>query len=240
MKNILIVLSLALCSTAVSAANVSWKIQGVINAGASGTLLDQIWGGGAISQNDTFEILLTFNDTSPGTPSGNDGVNYQSAIQSLQLRINGHSAYLTVGGSGWPNDGKADEREISLFNDGTEVVDGYIQDSFNIVNVDRMESRYAPGANRHEYLSLVFTDRRLLAEGANMLSSTDLTSVAPGDPLKANYSKQMYFGVTDTAVGGVQVRGTVTSISAIPIPAAVWLFGSALAGLGWIRRKQSS
>jgi len=30
------------------------------------------------------------------------------------------------------------------------------------------------------------------------------------------------------------------SVSAIPIPAAVWLFGSALAGLGWIRRKTTT
>jgi len=29
------------------------------------------------------------------------------------------------------------------------------------------------------------------------------------------------------------------TISAVPIPAAVWLFGSALAGLGWVKRKQS-
>jgi hypothetical protein len=28
-------------------------------------------------------------------------------------------------------------------------------------------------------------------------------------------------------------------VSAVPIPAAVWLFGSALAGLGWFRRKNS-
>ena len=33
--------------------------------------------------------------------------------------------------------------------------------------------------------------------------------------------------------------GTVTA-SAVPVPAAVWLFGSALAGLGWVRRKQSA
>ncbi len=26
----------------------------------------------------------------------------------------------------------------------------------------------------------------------------------------------------------------------IPIPGAVWLFGSALAGLGWLRRKQTA
>jgi len=32
------------------------------------------------------------------------------------------------------------------------------------------------------------------------------------------------------------VSGTV---SAVPVPAAVWLFGSALAGLGWLRRKRS-
>lgn len=28
------------------------------------------------------------------------------------------------------------------------------------------------------------------------------------------------------------------NVSAVPIPAAVWLFGSALAGLGWLRRKR--
>ena len=28
-------------------------------------------------------------------------------------------------------------------------------------------------------------------------------------------------------------------IAAVPVPAAVWLFGSALAGLGWMRRRQS-
>jgi hypothetical protein len=29
-------------------------------------------------------------------------------------------------------------------------------------------------------------------------------------------------------------------LTLVPIPAAVWLFGSALAGLGWLRRKQTS
>jgi hypothetical protein len=30
------------------------------------------------------------------------------------------------------------------------------------------------------------------------------------------------------------------SVSVVPIPAAVWLFGSALAGLGWFRRRQTA
>jgi hypothetical protein len=32
---------------------------------------------------------------------------------------------------------------------------------------------------------------------------------------------------------------TTGTISAVPVPAAAWLFGSALAGLGWLRRKQT-
>ena len=28
-------------------------------------------------------------------------------------------------------------------------------------------------------------------------------------------------------------------VTAVPVPAAIWLFGSALAGLGWLRRKQT-
>jgi hypothetical protein len=29
------------------------------------------------------------------------------------------------------------------------------------------------------------------------------------------------------------------AVSTVPVPAAVWLFGSALMGLGWFRRKQA-
>jgi hypothetical protein len=43
-----------------------------------------------------------------------------------------------------------------------------------------------------------------------------------------------------TSFGGVGSRNVLTgTVSAVPIPAAVWLFGSALAGLGWMRRKQT-
>jgi hypothetical protein len=39
---------------------------------------------------------------------------------------------------------------------------------------------------------------------------------------------------------GTSATGTfLVRTSAVPVPAAVWLFGSALAGLGWMRRKQS-
>jgi hypothetical protein len=37
---------------------------------------------------------------------------------------------------------------------------------------------------------------------------------------------------------GYDVVGTLTA-TAVPVPAAAWLFGSALVGLGWMRRKQT-
>ena len=40
-----------------------------------------------------------------------------------------------------------------------------------------------------------------------------------------------------TDVGGKFVSITPVLIVAIPVPAAVWLFGSALGLLGWIRRQ---
>lgn len=45
------------------------------------------------------------------------------------------------------------------------------------------------------------------------------------------------FGFLEEA--GAQVELDNINVSAVPIPAAAWLFGSALAGLGWMRRKQT-
>ena len=49
----------------------------------------------------------------------------------------------------------------------------------------------------------------------------------------------IFRGLTGAATGmdRVIVSGLVT---AVPIPAAVWLFGSALVGLGWFRRSQAA
>ena len=37
-----------------------------------------------------------------------------------------------------------------------------------------------------------------------------------------------------------QLVNDIVEVSIVPIPAAVWLFGSALAGLGWMRRKRTT
>jgi len=51
---------------------------------------------------------------------------------------------------------------------------------------------------------------------------------------------QFTLGVyTSVDYQGLVYNGGTLVGSAVPIPAAVWLFGSALAGLGWMRRKQT-
>ncbi|MCP4831207.1 MAG: VPLPA-CTERM sorting domain-containing protein [Gammaproteobacteria bacterium] len=42
----------------------------------------------------------------------------------------------------------------------------------------------------------------------------------------------------DNLMENIQFDNVV--VTAVPVPAAVWLFGSALAGLGWMRRKQAT
>jgi hypothetical protein len=46
-----------------------------------------------------------------------------------------------------------------------------------------------------------------------------------------------YVNVHSNDFLGGEIRGQV---NVVPIPAAVWLFGSALAGLGWMRRRQTA
>ena len=58
----------------------------------------------------------------------------------------------------------------------------------------------------------------------------------PNDP----YTSSQEVGFADTAdTVNMFVSGSLTG-SVVPLPAAAWLFGSALAGLGWMRRKKSN
>ena len=47
------------------------------------------------------------------------------------------------------------------------------------------------------------------------------------------------WGISSSSYDVYIREASTTAYPAVPIPAAVWLFGSALAGLGWLRRKQT-
>jgi len=56
--------------------------------------------------------------------------------------------------------------------------------------------------------------------------------VGPGD----YYIRMMINGGVSTPDSLATGGGTV-AVSVVPVPAAVWLFGSALAAFGWLRKK---
>jgi hypothetical protein len=64
-------------------------------------------------------------------------------------------------------------------------------------------------------------------------SFADLLTNAGGE-VAIEYGELFNFGHD----GGGSAEIFIGSVTAVPVPAAVWLFGSALAGLGWMRRKQ--
>lgn len=55
------------------------------------------------------------------------------------------------------------------------------------------------------------------------------------------YGTDYYSDYVSYAESGNDRYGVfLVKASVVPIPAAVWLFGSALAGLGWMKRKQTA
>ncbi len=84
------------------------------------------------------------------------------------------------------------------------------------------------------------------------------TIVAPGlgdNSFQGGTEEDRFFGVIDPlGISAIRIFNSAMSgggsgieadhlqygrLAVVPVPAAVWLFGSALVGLGWIRRKQS-
>jgi hypothetical protein len=76
--------------------------------------------------------------------------------------------------------------------------------------------------------------------GADFLSNELLPSVLP--PAGGGSGAVALQFVTmqgSTIVDSHTVRGQISAVSAVPIPAAVWLFGSGLGLLGWFRRRRT-
>jgi hypothetical protein len=78
----------------------------------------------------------------------------------------------------------------------------------------------------YDFLLLVFNSPLTNSGGDISLSSAS-----------GIYNQYIYDGGTITGVSAI-TSGSITA-NVVPIPAAVWLFGSALAGLGWMRRRKT-
>lgn len=95
-----------------------------------------------------------------------------------------------------------------------------------------MSYEAAPGAN-----TTVLANG---ADGAALVTHNTLrVALTPFYAHPDGYGDETALGIQLTE-NTLQWAAGAGSLTVVPVPAAVWLFGSALAGLGWCRRRQSA
>ena len=143
----------------------------------------------------------------------------------------------------------------AVFDDG-----GILQGTFDYddalnqySNVDIVSS----GGSLASIFDSSYSSYSILSNSSNFLSDTSVTNAVPQSLLNLTFSESLTAdgGVVSLVIGsgpngsgeisGSIATGTsrlVTSgtVSTVPVPAAVWLFGSGLAGLGWMRRRKTA
>ncbi|MGI9292134.1 MAG: VPLPA-CTERM sorting domain-containing protein [Gammaproteobacteria bacterium] len=149
------------------------------------------------------------------------------SVQSNPAVVSGIDALINDFGvtSGWTGDGINEPLETV---DGDVLIDG--EREFIALYGLADECGGVPGYNfsqtcRANASVFVDADGNAVATRQSYRSGWDASNL---DPLQ--YRKQY----PNPEYGSFLVRTSV-----VPIPAAAWLFGSALAGLGWLRRRQT-
>ncbi|MCP4928397.1 MAG: VPLPA-CTERM sorting domain-containing protein [Gammaproteobacteria bacterium] len=93
-----------------------------------------------------------------------------------------------------------------------------------------------PGGNGN-FLSGAFFEDHWAYVSVTLNFSDSLASYVDGGTVAIDtaYVQNMYGGSTHSLFS----PPNTVSASVVPVPAAAWLFGSALAGLGWMRRRKT-
>ena len=134
-----------------------------------------------------------------------------------------------------PGAGGYDDVSVTVFDD-TVFTDFNVPGAATVwstSDADELTLRCGPGCEPNDWdvysLNLQFAGA-LTNSGGNVGLSGGQFSVSYTDPYDPYNDYYYFFDV---------VSGSV-SASVVPIPAAAWLFGSALLGLGWLRRASSA
>lgn len=150
---------------------------------------------------------------------------YLGAIQSANFEIGNYGLLITGGGNIFTRDGKFSQdlyavelgRYPFIYDRPTaNFLGDTVQDLFP----------YYAGISLNDWDEMAFTSDALPMAWPSL-------SVFEVNEITLGFANQLRSGV---AYGVQRVEGVITSISVVPIPAAVWLFGSALGLLGWMRR----
>ncbi|BBO68373.1 hypothetical protein DSCA_23030 [Desulfosarcina alkanivorans] len=175
-----------------------------------------------------------------------DNVQGDYYFAGMDLDGEGATLPLTMTFAGIDISGYSDLTFSSLFAEDTasdDVEDWDLPDSFKVEyridggayqNLLAFES--IPDGDNFNAVPALDTDFDGNGDGTELTDVLSLFSasiVGTGDVLDVRFTFDLDSGDEDIAIDNVQING----VSAVPVPAAVWLLGSGLVGLIGIRRK---
>ncbi len=178
-----------------------------------------------------FTLRVTYDSSAVGFDDADlapNYINYRNAVTEFTLDIGNHQFNKYY-----------DTESITIFNN-LLTNDGYYHDIFSISADFAPRSRPQPGITLSQTFGLNFWAGSM-SQPSDQLTSTDLiVPTLEGWEFTRLYFSHETYGDT-SAVGHERIayaQANITSITAVPLPAAAWLFGSALIGLiGFKRRK---
>lgn len=216
------IMALGLIGSSAHAAIVSGNYQGII---------DEDSGLGLIGQ--TMQVDFSYEDTT----AKNSGY-FQDYLVSMAV---------SIGSNTWSWDSVNGSSYVFLDNDSVQVYSIGTEDRVTAGNDTFTGPDLVAGADGYN-LDLYLSDN--LPNGApdGLTDDTVLPAVAPNPDLfntPAPNANSMVFSffTGDPEFGGVNyfiTTSNVTNTAVVPLPPAAWLFGSALFGLGLIKRRPKS
>jgi len=178
--------------------------------------------------------VLSFTDaSSSGTPVSN-------SLHGWLFSVNTVLTVTHLGLFDRDENGMTREHEVGLFrySDGSLLTSGTMSlgksnmliDGFRYTNVFDVELQVGK-----QYMVAYYTDHTGSSDGIHM--DANVSTIPEVDYLSGAYEGNAFGLAMPVNLTTAERIGPNFLVTAVPIPAAVWLFGSALAGLGWLRRK---
>jgi len=190
------------------------------------------------------DVLSTTRLTDTHTQTYAEANQLSAAVASLETQDN----TFTINTSS--PDQVFDDGDLNIFTSFTDETGLFLTNSNDgsakvktdsLFNFDNLSVVYKVGLNsgdRNYRYRLYFDEMAFFGLGETTLNTFNAyNGTNENDPQYAQYTIQFQYGLRETIIG--DITEDYPTVSPVPVPAAVWLFGSAMIGLvGFSRKKK--